>query len=369
MTKIKGISLVLVLVLILCLPVGVLGETPEEAWLAMPVPETSGEAAPTPRGGNEDPDTIIISAAGDCTLGGDAKSGDNRFAQYARKNGYAYFFSNVAEIFAGDDLTIVNLEGPLTTAHRRRAGSVFNFRGLPEYSQILALGNVDAATVANNHRLDFGAAGARDTIKHLEEAGIKSFGMKRTAIVEIKGVKIGLMGLTKWDHKLKEAADMAAELKKDCDLLICTIHWGEELNYKATRNQKGMAKAAISGGADLVLGSHPHVLGGIEFIDGKPVVYSLGNFCFGGNSNPTDKRTMIFQQTYHILPEGGVRRGECKVIPCTVSTRPDTNDYRPTPAKGETYKGIMKRINQLSTQFEDHPVLPLEAPEQAGGTG
>ncbi|MGI6236329.1 MAG: CapA family protein [Candidatus Excrementavichristensenella sp.] len=367
MTKVKGLALALMM--ILCLSTGVLGESPEEAWLAMPVSGTGGEATSTPKSGNEDPGTIIISAAGDCTLGGDAKAGDNRFAQYARKNGYAYFFSNVAEIFAGDDLTIVNLEGPLTGAHRRRAGRTFNFRGLPEYAQILALGNVDAATVANNHRMDFGSAGARDTIKNLEKAGIRAFGMKRTAIVEIKGVKIGLIGLTEWDHKLKTVADMVAKLKKDCDLVVCTMHWGEELNYKATSKQKRLAKAAISGGADLVLGSHSHVLGGIELIDGKPVVYSLGNFCFGGKSNPTDKRTMIFQQTYHILPEGGVSQGESRVIPCTISTRSNTNDYRPTPVKGGTYTEIMKKINQLSTQFEDYPVLPLEEPEQAGGEG
>ena len=104
--------------------------------------------------------TILISAVGDCTLGGDVGSSNGgRFSQYADEYGLDYFFANVRDIFAGDDFTVVNLEGPLTTQTSKRSGRQFNFRGSPEYAQILSGSSVEVCTLANNHALDFKQAG------------------------------------------------------------------------------------------------------------------------------------------------------------------------------------------------------------------
>ena len=102
---------------------------------------------------------ITITAVGDCTLGGDIPTGAYKsFASYYDKYGPDYFFANVRELFASDDLTIVNLEGPLTTSEKIR-GRKFNFRGLPEYVSILSGSSVEICNVANNHALDFGMDG------------------------------------------------------------------------------------------------------------------------------------------------------------------------------------------------------------------
>ena len=155
MTKVKGFALALMM--ILCLSTGVLGESPEEAWLAMPVSGTGGEATSAPKSGNEDPARSSSVPRG-LHPGRDAKAGDNRFAQYARKNGYAYFFPTWRR------------SSPGTTDHRQPGGALTTapIGGGPAAPSISAafrstpdpgLGNVDAATVANNHRMDFGPPG------------------------------------------------------------------------------------------------------------------------------------------------------------------------------------------------------------------
>ena len=128
----------------------------------VPVLETEDELTRT---------TILISAVGDCTLGGDVgSSSGSRFSRYADEYGLDYFFANVRDIFAGDDFTVVNLEGPLTTQTSKRSGRQFNFRGSPEYAQILSGSSVEVCTLANNHALDFREAGLNDTAANVMEA-------------------------------------------------------------------------------------------------------------------------------------------------------------------------------------------------------
>lgn len=317
---------------------------------AGPVKKPGGTTA-----SGKDAVSIVISAAGDCTFGDDTNSGNTRFAKAASKYGYSYFLQNVKGIFSEDDLTIVNLEGPLTTSKKKRPNRQFNFRGLPEYVQILTLGNVEAANTANNHNRDFGSAGRDETFDVLDSAGITGFGMDRTAIVDVKGIRVGLIGLTEWDYTAKKVTENIAALKENCDLCICVIHWGKERVYQPTSSQQKYAKACVEGGADLVLGGHSHVIGGIELINDTCVVYSLGNFCFGGNANPSDKDTMIFQQRFTMEPDGTVSHGDINVIPCTVSTLSNTNDYCPTPATGDAGKNILKRIRKLTSKFASYP--------------
>lgn len=299
---------------------------------------------------------ITVSAAGDCTLGTDENFDYSTSlpAKYEEVGDPGYFLSNVKGIFEEDDLTIVNLEGPLTTSGDR-AEKQFSFRGDPSYIQILSGASVEACNLANNHSKDYGEQGYQDTITAADQAGILSFGYERTAVFETAGVRIGLAGVYELAKGMECQEDMSAAIQElqaeGVDLLIVSFHWGNEKENYPDDTQKALAHAAIDQGADLVLGHHPHVLQGIEKYQGKYIVYSLGNFCFGGNKNPSDKDTMIFQQTFTIENGEPVLNDEITVIPCRISSADDYNNYQPTPAQGEEAQRIMDRIQEYSQPF------------------
>lgn len=299
---------------------------------------------------------VTISAAGDFTLGTDENFDYSTSlpARYEEVQDPGYFLQNVKDIFASDDLTIVNLEGPLTTSEER-ADKQFSFKGDPSYTEILTNGSVEACNLANNHSKDYGIQGYEDTIANVEAAGIKTFGYERTAIWETNGVKVGLAGVYELAEGMDCQDDMTAAIQslKDAgaDLVIVSFHWGVEKENYPDETQQTLAHAAIDQGADLVLGHHPHVLQGIEKYQGKYIVYSLGNFCFGGNKNPSDKDTMIFQQTFTLENGEVVEDDAINIIPCRISSEDDYNNYQPTPAEGEEAQRILGRIQEYSQGF------------------
>ena len=297
--------------------------------------------------------TILISAVGDCTLGGDVGSSNGgRFSQNADEYGLDYFFANVRDIFAGDDFTVVNLEGPLTTQTSKRSGRQFNFRGSPEYAQILSGSSVEVCTLANNHALDFKQAGLQDTAANVQNAGMGAAGYGNAWYGEKDGVRVCFLAFTEWDYSAGELAERVREEKKESDIVIVSMHWGEELRARATSTQEKYGRALLDAGADLVLGHHPHVVGGLEQYKGKYIVYSLGNFCFGGNSNPDDKDTVIFQQTFNISGAGEVSDGGINLIPCSISSVESTNNYQPTPLRGEAADAVIRKIASHSSVDE-----------------
>jgi poly-gamma-glutamate synthesis protein (capsule biosynthesis protein) len=277
--------------------------------------------------------TIVISFAGDCTLGGDIQSaGEERFAGVYEEEGYEYFLSGVLPIFEADDFTVVNLETVLTDSTKKRQNRSFIFRGDPEYAKILTAGSVEAVTIANNHANDFLDRGKEDTRNALDAENIRYFGYEREFYKYIKGVRFGFIGLTEWDYTLDEVTERVAAAAENCDMLIVEFHWGIERQYTPTKTQQAYGRAAVDAGADLVVGQHPHVLGETESYNGVNIVYSLGNFCYGGHSNPADKDTAIFQQTF-INENGVITLGEGTLIPCSLSSTKWKNDFRPIPKK------------------------------------
>lgn len=292
---------------------------------------------------------ITITAVGDCTLGGDIPTGAYKsFASYYDKYGPDYFFANVRELFASDDLTIVNLEGPLTTSEKIR-GRKFNFRGLPEYVSILSGSSVEICNVANNHALDFGMDGLLETADVLEGADIGVSGFGRMYYTDVKGVRVGSLGFTEWDFTQKQIETAVRTARENCDLLIVSIHWGEEGSHTATSAQKRLGRAIVDAGADVVLGTHSHVYGGVELYNGKYIVYSLGNFCFGGNRNPRDKDCMIFQQTFRLSADGAVEDAGINLIPARVSSSDSTNDFQPKILGAEAGQKLLNKIGKVSS--------------------
>lgn len=303
---------------------------------------------------SQDMITLTISAAGDCTLGTDENFDDstNFTAVYNEQGDPGYFLRKVKSVFESDDLTIVNLEGTLTTSDYRE-DKTFAFKGKPSYTAILTEGAVEAVNLANNHSHDYGTDSYEDTIANLDEAGIVNFGYDRTAVIDVKGVSVGLVGV----YELSEGYDAEDDLREclnevkaeGAQLIVVSFHWGSEKEHYPDDIQKTLAHVAIDEGAHLVVGHHPHVLQGIEVYKGRNIVYSLGNFCFGGNSNPSDKDTMIFQQTFTI--QGGiVQEDNVKhIIPCSLSSASSYNNYQPCILDGEDAQRVLDRIDTYSS--------------------
>lgn len=296
--------------------------------------------------------SITVSVVGDCTLGTDENFNYSRSLNaYYEKYGASYFLQNVKSVFESDDLTIANLEGTFTDS-TTRVDKTYAFKGPAEFVNILTKGSVEAVTLANNHSRDYGPQSLTDTRNTLDSAGVIHFGYDQTAVTEVKGVKVGLIGIYELpDHlgRKQQVKDNIAKVKAEgADIVIVIFHWGIERDAAPNSHQTTLARFAIDEGADLVCGHHPHVLQGIEEYKGKNIVYSLGNFCFGGNSNPSDKDTMIFQQTFTLTKDGLKADNVKNIIPCSLSSVSNLNDYRPTPATGTEAERILKKIQDRS---------------------
>lgn len=300
-----------------------------------------------------EPVSITVSMVGDCTLGTDVNFDQSTSfdAFYQMKNDPGYFFQNVKDIFTADDLTVANMEGTLTTSNDRQQ-KTFAFKGNPSYTEILTQGGVEATNLANNHSHDYGDQSYEDTIQYLEADGIATFGYDRTAVMDVKGIKVGLIGIYELKDGLgrqQQVIDTIREVKdQGAQVIIVSFHWGTEKSNIPDDIQKTLAHLAIDQGADLVVGHHPHVLQGIEKYQGKNIVYSLGNFCFGGNKNPSDKDTMIFQQTFTVENGELVEDDVTNIIPCSLSSESGYNNYQPMVLEGSEKERVLQKIEEFS---------------------
>ena len=301
------------------------------------------------------PVSLTLSVVGDCTLGTDETFDyDTSLNAYYENYGADYFLQNVKDIFSTDDLTIANFEGTLTDSDERE-DKTFAFKAPASYASILTGGSVEAVNTANNHSHDYGEQSFDDTLAALDDAGIVHFGYDETAVMDVKGIKVGLVGIYElYDHLEREQQlkDNIAKVKADgAQLIVAIFHWGNETETVPDSNQTTLGRIAIDEGADLVCGHHPHVLQGIETYKGRNIVYSLGNFCFGGNSSPSDMDTMIYQQTFTIDADGVKKDNVTNIIPCSISSAAydGYNNYQPTPAEGDEATRILGKINERSS--------------------
>lgn len=299
--------------------------------------------------------SVTVSAIGDCTLGSDEYFNTmTDFNAFYAVNGSGYFFGNVSDILSKDDVTFANLEGTFTT-ETTRENKQYAFKGSPDYTKILQEGSIEVVTLANNHSSDYGAKSLEDTKENLDDAGIEYCIGDTIVLKEVNGIKTAFIGI----YVLADGMGREAQVRETIDaakdagarLIITAFHWGSEKSTQPDETQTALAHLAVDCGANLVVGHHPHVLQGIEKYKGVYIVYSLGNFCFGGNSAPSDMDTMIFQQTFTVS-EGTVMDDDAiKIIPCSISSISGYNNYQPTPADGTKAEQIMGRINEYSAAF------------------
>jgi poly-gamma-glutamate synthesis protein (capsule biosynthesis protein) len=213
---------------------------------------------------------------------------------------------------------------------------------------------VEAVSVANNHSNDYLDQGRVDTVRTLSENDIIIAGENYVGSVEIKGIKVALLAYvtfqTGFNYKSAIERDIAY-VNKSHDVVIVMMHWGQELDYEANGGDIELAHKMIDYGADLVVGSHPHVIQGIENYNGRYIVYSLGNCSFAGSSNPTNDDILLFQQKFK-LTENGVVPSDARVIPCRVSSQEHKNDFMPTPFEGDEAIRVINRVLQFSQHLE-----------------
>ncbi len=322
-------------------------DSPAQVADTVPMASSASPTQPTTR-------TLTLTAAGDCTFATDVNASyDLGFDAYADEYGTDYFFKNVKDIFNEDNLTIINFEGTLTDRGVRE-DKQFAFRGKPEYVNILTGASVEAVNLANNHSSDYGAQSLTDTKQILDNAGVLNCrGEDNVCVTEINGIRVGLVGINYLNDTMKTELESAIN-KADsmgAEIIILSIHWGEEKATAPNEEQIEAAHRAIDLGADLVIGTHPHVLQGIEKYNGRYIFYSLGNFSFGGNNAPADMDTAIWRQTFTISDGTLQDDDNYEIIPCRISSSDGYNDYCPTPAEGTEKERIEEKLSSYSADL------------------
>ena len=327
-----------------------------------PTPSPTPEPTPTPI---PTPETYTLSVIGDCTLWSNANYAQHPAGYAGVINGdYSYPFSNTIQYFENDDFTIANFECILSDKNLAYDYTqvYFPFIAPTEYANIIIDGGVDFVTTANNHIMDCYEAGETSTYDTLEAYGIP-FGKEGQAQLYTtdSGLVIGIYcsGKDLAPNKTKALNAIQQLIDDGAEYIICAFHWGQELYYEPNQAQIDLAHACIDAGADLIYGSHTHCLQPIEEYGDGLILYSMGNWTFGGSTMPSDPDTAIVQVELTRNDDGSVSRTGMDVIPCCVSSKIDAamvkeqnyNDYKPTPYE-EGSEGYNRVLSKLTGEFE-----------------
>ena len=236
--------------------------------------------------------TITLTFTGDVTLGGkdDERNYPDCFDNVAKEKGYDYFFANFRELFEQDDLTVINLEGPLTDSKANRASKTHPMRGSTDFAKILPISGIDAASLSNNHIADYGKQGDANTKQALEENGVHWFQDYEYYIFEKDGIRIALFALQNsvlYTQRAKFTRAITRAREEDgANAVVICWHTGTEYKGYHDRDTENKVTALIEEGwADLIIINHSHVAQGAGIVNNRMVFYSLGNFVFGGNRN------------------------------------------------------------------------------------
>ena len=310
--------------------------------------------------------TVRLTFAGDCTLGGHEgwmNYSVGTFRVMAEEQGdYSYFLRHAQTLFAHDDFTFVNLEGVLADSARGQNKSLkWNFRGITEYADILSLGSVEGVTLGNNHSDDFGKTGLQSTQDTLDSAGIAWCINQQICFFEKDGIKIAFLGFReayfpRYREWLKsEIPRLKAE--ESVDAVVVNYHGGRQYWPKHRASQTEDMRFAVDCGADLVIGHHPHVLQGMERYRDRMIVYSLGNFCYGGNRKPRaiEYPTMVLSADM-LFDAQGFSGAQLTIHPFRISGTAPRNNYQPYPVTGEEALEVMRLI-QDDTPFALEPFI------------
>jgi poly-gamma-glutamate capsule biosynthesis protein CapA/YwtB (metallophosphatase superfamily) len=313
-----------------------------------------GDISGLPENDTSSADTVKLSFGGDVIFAG-------KVGELLKKEGYDYPYARLGGLLQQDDLTVINLETPVTE-RGTAASKQYVFKSSPEALGPMKEAGVDAVNLANNHMLDQGEEGLRDTLRYLDEYGIARAGAGLTddeayaaQYFERKGITIALLGFTRvipessWQagpdkpglasvYDSTKGLAAITEARKNADIVVVVAHWGVERSGQADANQQQLGRSFIDAGADLVIGGHPHVLQGIEPYKGKWIAYSTGNFIFTRSTTPATWETALFQ-------------AECSAEgQCSLQLEPlDAELGQPVPMSEVSGQKLFDRIESLSS--------------------
>lgn len=349
-----------VAVFVIFLSIGLAGNPEEPTQEATTSPETLAVVATTaPKVDN----TLKLSFIGDCVIGGDPINyREESFIWYSENYPLSYFFEKVRGVLSEDDFTLANMECVLSDNLELEAVDkgytpAFWFRAKAKNANILTEGSVEVAGVVNNHTYDYGDEGYADTVKTLEDAGLLVGEDCAPIYFEKNGIKVGVVYANLWGYyQVNYIMDALEEMQDKCDYKIVFFHGGEEGIHEPDNFKIDACRdLANSGLCDLIVGAHPHVLQPLEVVNGVPIMYSLGNFCFAGNNYPENK-TVIFGATLTKNDDGTIS-AETSVIPCYVYTG-EYNNFQPAIIEDEDDKAeILEMLSApVDYQVETEPV-------------
>ena len=296
---------------------------------------------------------VVIQAAGDVMLGG-------RWEQQVARNGYFHAFERIAPELKKADITLVNLEAPLTSRGSEFVDKKYRFRVRPQAVAALKKAGITTVTLANNHSMDFGKEGLLDTLQQLKKAGIGHVGAgkhlaaaRRPVFYDIRGTRVAILGYSLtlpsefWasENRAGTAPLMEKLVKEDiaaartqAAIVLVTVHWGEEGTTRLREYQPRLARLMIDSGADAVIGHHPHILQGIEHYKRGIIFYSLGNFAFASKSRIAD-RTLLVRLSF----DGDKRTAE--LVPVNILHR--EVGFQPALLSGHKAAELIQRVRQL----------------------
>lgn len=302
---------------------------------------------------------IILSFTGDMIITAyKDQPGNGTFDHYLKNNSYDYFLSKVAHIFKEDDFTISNLENVLSdrkdlTPVTKNYSPAYWFKAESSRIKILSESGIDGVTLNNNHTRDYGEQGYQDTITTVQNSGLQYGSNSQIMYFEKKCFKIAVVCVGIWGlSNAKTALTYLNTAKENSDYQVVMFHGGTEKIHAPEDWKRQAAHLFVDNGADLVVGSHPHVLQPREIYNGVEIVYSLGNFCYGGSRYP-ENRTVIYQMTLNIDKNKQPIKSTSNIIPCYVHTGGSASNFQPAIVEDETVK---KQIIDFMNGETDSPI-------------
>nr|WP_275444506.1 CapA family protein [Paenibacillus sp. ACRRX] len=286
-----------------------------------------------------------------------------KVADVVAKSGYHYPYSYVKSIFQQDDLTIANVETPITKRGVPAQHKEFVYKSSPKMASAMKEAGIDVVNLANNHVMDQGEEGLIDTFAALQGADIRYVGAGKNGIeayqpviVKRNGMSIAVLGFSRvipdvsWyagknkpglaaTYDPTKALESIRKAKQAADIVIVVAHWGKEKVDYPVKHQQDLAHAYIDAGADLIIGGHPHVLQGFEPYKGKWIAYSMGNFIFTRATQPKTWETMVLEAEC-------TKNGTCKL-----QMHPYYTELgRAVPLIGTKGQALISRMESISFQ-------------------
>ncbi len=306
-------------------------------------------------------DFLNIGLAGDVMLG-------RTLDLILARNDYDFPWGNVLPLLRENDFNIINLETALTYSSNR-VNKTFNFKTSPDNVKSLLSANVTVANLANNHVLDFGEEGLLETLSTLDKAGIRHVGAGKNIgdalapiILRKNNIVLGVLGVTDnepgWlagsspgvnyinvSVQRERAIILRAieSLKKQCEILIVSIHWGPNMREKPAREFISFAHEMVDYGANVIHGHSAHILQGIERYKNNLILYDTGDFIDDYVIDPelrNDLSALFILQAY----KSSI--GKIKLHPVRIA------EYQVNLAMGEDYDWVINRVGHLSSAFD-----------------